>query len=498
MSFITTILGTVALSFFGFKIVQFLLSLVATLRRLAYIRRHLPGPKPHWFYGNIRDPGFNEPGFVWEQEAVKKYRRLLAVWVGWKPMVMLNHPDSIKELLSSTTIGKMGDEYKAFKEWTEGLGILEGAVWKRHRRLMTPSFHFQMLKRYVATINETADVLVNKLLKAADLGESVELSKTMALFTSDVIFRCAFSYMSHCQERESRMINVIDQLTSVLTYRMYTPLMLYDFVFRLSPKHKVWKDGIRYMHGIQEQIIKERRQKYAMEKEVSCDPQENVLDFLDTLLLSRDSDGEGLTDKEIRDEVNVFIFAGADTSSSALTWFFRVMAKHPKEQARVQEEIDQIFAGRDDDNVTFDDLNELTYTTQCLRESMRVYLNVPPFRVLREPLRVNGFTIPAGTEVMVNGYQIHHNPDVWGDDHMDFKPDRFERANVEKRDPFAFVPFSAGQRNCIGQQFAMEVLRLTAARVFRRFSVSLVKDSLPIYKIVTKPETEILLKFHRR
>ncbi|XP_071476290.1 ultra-long-chain fatty acid omega-hydroxylase-like [Diadema antillarum] len=381
MSFITTFLGTVALSIFGFKIVQSILSLVATLRRLVYIRRHLPGPKPHWLYGNIRDPGFNEPGFVWEQEAVKKYRRLLAVWVGWKPMVMLNHPDSIKELLSSTTIGKMGDEYKVFKEWTEGLGILEGAIWKRHRRLMTSSFHFQMLKRYVATINE---------------------------------------------------------------------------------------------------------------------PQEKVLDFLDTLLLSRDSDGEGLSDKEIKDEVNLFILAGSDTSSSALTWFFRIMAKHPEEQARVQEEIDRVFAGRDDDNVTYNDLNELIYTTQCLRESIRVYMNVPPFRVLREPIKVNGFTIPAGTEVMVHSYQIHHNPDVWGDDHMDFRPDRFERANVEKRDPFAFVPFSAGQRNCIGQQFAMEVMRLTAARVFRRFSVSLVKDSLPIYKIVTKPETEILLKFHRR
>ncbi|XP_071505743.1 cytochrome P450 4B1-like [Diadema antillarum] len=197
-------------------------------------------------------------------------------------------------------------------------------------------------------------------------------------------------------------------------------------------------------------------------------------------------------------QVNLFILAGSDTSSSALTWFFRVMAKHPEEQVRVQEEIDRVFAGRDDDNVTYNDLNELIYTTQCLRESIRVYMNVPPFRVLREPIKVNGFSIPAGTEVMVHSYQIHHNPDVWGDDHMDFRPDRFERANVEKRDPFAFVPFSAGQRNCIGQQFAMEVLRLTAARVFRRFSVSLVKDSLPIYKIVTKPETEILLKFHRR
>ncbi|XP_071505746.1 ultra-long-chain fatty acid omega-hydroxylase-like [Diadema antillarum] len=484
MLLVTTILGTVALSIFGFRIVQFLLSLVATLRRLAYIRRHLPGPKPHWFYGNIRDPGFHKPGYVWEQEIVKKYTRLLVVWIGWKPIFMLNHPDSIKELLSSTTIGALGDEYKTFTEWTEGLGILDGAAWKRHRRLLTPSFYFQMLKRYVSTMNETADVLVNKLSKAADSGESVQLSKTVAHFTSGVIFRCAFSYMSHCQEQESRLVNVIDQLTGVI----------YDFIFRLSSKHKVWKDGIRYMHGIQEQIIKERRQKYAEEKELP----KKVLDFLDTLLLSRDSDGEGLSDKEIRDEVNGFIFAGTDTSASALTWFFRIMAKHPEEQVRVQEEIDRVFAGRDDDDVAFDDLNELTYTTQCLRESMRMYSNIPPFRLLREPLNVNGFIIPTGSEVMVHVYQIHHNPEVWGDDHMEFKPDRFERAKVEERDSFAFVPFSAGPRNCIGQQFAMEVLRITAARVFRRFSVSLVKDSLPIYKIGTKPETEIILKFHHR
>ncbi|XP_072179827.1 cytochrome P450 4F6-like [Diadema setosum] len=345
MSFIPTILGTVALSFFGLKIVQFLLSLVATLRRLMYIRRHLPGPKPHWFYGNFRDPGFNEPGFEWEQEAVTKYRRLLVFWMGWKPVVMLNHPDSIKPLLA-TNIGRkvclndihnyknilviQGDEYRVFKDWTEGLGTLEGAIWKRHRSLITPSFHFQVLKQYLVVMNE---------------------------------------------------------------------------------------------------------------------PEKKAKDFLDTLVLAKDSNGNGLSEKEIRDEVNMFIFAGTDTTASALTWLLNTLAQHPEEQARVQEEVDTLFTGRDDDTVRYEDLKKLTYTTQSLRESMRLYVNVPPFRVLRESLKVNGFIVPAGTNVMVNNYQVHHNPDVWGDDHMDFKPERFERANVEKRDPFAFIPFSAGARS---------------------------------------------------
>ncbi|XP_071505751.1 ultra-long-chain fatty acid omega-hydroxylase-like [Diadema antillarum] len=400
MSLITSIFGTVALSIFGFKIVQFLLSLVATLHRLAYIRRHLPGPKPHWLYGNFRDPGFMEPGFKWEQEAVTKYRRLLVFWMGWKPIVMLNHPDSIKPILA-TNIGRKTDGYQVFKDWTEGLAIIDGDIWKRHRSLITPSFHFQVLKQYLVVMNEAVDPNYH---------------------TSSII-------------------------------------------------HKDVKE---------------------------TSPEKKAMDFLDTLLLAKDSDGNGLSEKEIRDEVNTFIFAGTDTTGSALTWFLYIIAQHPEEQARVQDEVDTLFAGRDDDSVRYEDLKKLTYTTQCLRESVRLYLNIPPSRVLREPLKVNGFTIPAGTNVMVNLYQVHHNPDVWGDDHMDFKPERFERANVEKRDPFAFVPFSAGARNCIGQQFAMDELRSAAARIFRRFSVSLVKGARPVFQAVTKPENEILLKFSHR
>ncbi|XP_071476283.1 ultra-long-chain fatty acid omega-hydroxylase-like [Diadema antillarum] len=493
MSFITTILGTVVLSFFGFKIVQFLLSLVANLRRLMYITRHLPGPKPHWLYGNARDPGFNEPGFKWEQEAVSKYRRLLVFWMGWKPVVMLNHPDSIKPLLA-TNIGRKGDEYRVFKDWTEGLGTLEGAIWKRHRSLITPSFHFQVLKQYLMVMNEALDVLIDKLHVAADQGEPVKTHETMSLLSHDVILRCAFSHQSNCQQKESREVEVFEKLTNICAYRMFNPLMFYDFIFRLSSKYREWKESYSYVHNVHDRIVAERRRVYATEKE----PEKKTMDFLDTLLLARDSNGNGLSEKEIRDEVNMFIFAGTDTTASALTWLLYTLAQHPEEQARVQEEVDTLFAGRDDDSVRYEDLKKLTYTTQCLRESMRLYVNVPSFRVMRESLKVNGFTVPAGTNVMVNNYQVHHNPDVWGDDHMDFKPERFERANVEKRDPFAFVPFSAGARNCLGQQFAMDELRSAAARIFRKFSVSLVKGARPVFQIVTKPDNEILLKFSHR
>ncbi|XP_071505747.1 ultra-long-chain fatty acid omega-hydroxylase-like [Diadema antillarum] len=446
MSVITTILGTVALSICGFKIVQFLLSLVATLRRLVYIRRHLPGPPPHWLYGNFRDPGFMEPGFKWEQEAVSKYRRLLVFWMGWKPVVMLNHPDSIKPLLA-TNIGR-----------------------------------------------KAMDVLIDKLHVAADEGEPVKTHETMSMLSLDVILRCAFSHQSHCQEKESREVEVLEKLTNICAYRMFHPFMFYDFIFRLSSKYHEWKESYSYMHGIHDKIVTGRRRKYAKEKE----PEKRAMDFLDTLLLAKDSNGNGLSEKEIRDEVSTFIFGGTDTTGSALTWFLYTMAQHTEEQARVQEEMDTLFAGRDDDTVRYEDLKKLTYTTQCLRESLRMYMNIPPSRVLREPLKVDGCTIPAGTSVVVNIYQAHHNPDVWGDDHMDFRPERFERANVEKRDPFAFVPFSAGSRNCIGQQFAMDELRSAAARVFRRFSVSLVKGARPVFQIVTKPDNEILLKFSHR
>ena len=126
----------------------------------------------------------------------------------------------------------------------------------------------------------------------------------------------------------------------------------------------------------------------------------------------------------------------------------------------------------------------MPFLLQCIRESLRLYTFLMPARTLLEPLTVDGRTIPRKSSVMVDYYQLHHNPDVWGDDHMEFRPERFEPERVAERDPYAFMPFSAGPRTCIGQHLAMLELQIAAARVLGEFSVGLVRDSEIVFSIV--------------
>eukprot|EP00057_Strongylocentrotus_purpuratus_P005214 XP_003730449.2 PREDICTED: leukotriene-B(4) omega-hydroxylase 2-like [Strongylocentrotus purpuratus] len=199
-----------------------------------------------------------------------------------------------------------------------------------------------------------------------------------------------------------------------------------------------------------------------------------------------------------RGKVNTFLLGGIDTTSSALTWLLYLLATHPEYQTKIQEEVDELFQDREIREVRREDLHRTPFLMKCVKESQRMYSFVSSSRLLTEPLVVDGLTVPAGTDLAIYPYQLHHNPDVWSDDHMTFRPSRFDRQNVEGRDPFAFIPFSAGARNCIAQQFALQEIQVAAIRIYDKFGFTLVRDSTPVFRIVSVPEDEILLGIHPR
>merc|ERR1711894_727816 len=124
--------------------------------------------------------------------------------------------------------------------------------------------------------------------------------------------------------------------------------------------------------------------------------------------------------------------------------------------------------GRDDDGLLWDDLNKLPYLTMCIKESLRHTPPVPFIgRELENPLEIDGVTLEPGTLIDMNIWGTHHNPHVWGDDHHEYKPDRFLHENMKNMDSHAFIPFSAGPRNSIGQNFAMNDMKTFMTRVLR-------------------------------
>jgi len=192
--------------------------------------------------------------------------------------------------------------------------------------------------------------------------------------------------------------------------------------------------------------------------------------FLDVLIHARTEDGERLSVPDIQEEVDTFMFEGHDTTAAAMTWCLFLLGHHPEIQERVHKELDSVFED-DGRTVTMDDCKNLTFLDQVIKESLRLYPSVPLFaRVTSEECEVNGYKVPAGVQVLIAAYSIHRSPLIW-DFPEEFNPDRFSKENSAGRHPYAYIPFSAGPRNCIGQKFASMEEKVLLSYVLRNYRV---------------------------
>ncbi|XP_078489132.1 cytochrome P450 4F2-like [Ciona intestinalis] len=446
-----------------------------------YLKSNWPEPESHWFWGSFgavmikisADPSYY---FTYMNDCMKKYPYGFRSQFG--PFIKsLNtyHPTIVKAILSGSAadVPKLKRAYKFLFEWLgHGLLVLEDKVWFRHRRLLTPSFHFEVLKPYVKTMNESSHVMVeNWLSKTSDNKVAeVEIFHCASLMTLDTTLRCLMSYQSNCQDENSTndYVTKIYELSETIVRRQRN----LNILNRIDPIYNATKEGRKYLklcddvHKFSESVIDRRK----------CDsgqPTHNrtrkYFDFLDTLLKARDSDGKGLSDSEIRAEVDTFMFAGHDTTASGISWTFYCLAMHPEHQEKCFQEIEEVMADRTD--IEWNDLSNLPHLTLCIKESLRQYPPVPIiFRKLNKDIEVDGKTIVKGTNVVLHIYALHHHEEFWKDPHI-FDPSRFTQENMKSMNSYTYVPFSAGPRNCIGQKFAMNKIKVAVAQVLRQFRI---------------------------
>lgn len=389
---------------------------------------------------------------------------------------MLVHPETIKIVLKTT--GKkprtLGSPYKFFLDWLgDGLLLSGGARWARSRRLLTPAFHFDILKPYVQIYNEATDLLVKQVSQYADTGNSFELFEVISMCTLDIILRCAFSFESHCQNggESHPYVKAVHYLTAAGTDRAWNPLLYSDFIYYMTPMGREFSRSCKYVHDVAEEVIDKRR-KVVENKQFE---NRKYLDFLDVLLTAKDENGEGLSKLEIRNEVDTFLFEGHDTTASGIMWTLYALACHPEYQDKVYNEIDSIMSHKEQPVIEWDDLQHLEYLHLCIKESLRLYTAVPVImRENTEDLTIDGKTFPAGTEFVLHLFSLHHNYEVWENPYQ-FIPERFTKDNVSKMDSFAFCPFSAGPRNCIGQNFATNEMKVVIANFLYRYRIEIDK-----------------------
>nr|XP_004672215.1 cytochrome P450 4B1 isoform X1 [Jaculus jaculus] len=464
-------------------IIGFLKLLCLLLRRqkLARAMDNFPGPPTHWFFGHvleIQKTGSLEKVVSWAHEFPYAHPLWFGQFIGF---LNIYDPDYAKAVYSRGD-PKAPDVYDFFLPWIgRGLLVLDGPKWFQHRKLLTPGFHYDVLKPYVAVIAESTHAMLDKWEKKARENKSCDIFCDVGHMALDSLMKCTFgkgdSGLGH---RDSNYYLAVGDLTMLMQKRIEQFQYHNDFIYYWLTSHgRRFLRACQIAHNHTDQVIRKRKEALQDKKEQEKLQQRKHLDFLDILLGARDESGIQLSDADLRAEVDTFMFEGHDTTTSGISWFLYCMARYPEHQQRCREEIRGILGDRD--SVQWDDLGKMTYLTMCIKECLRLYPPVPQvYRQLNKPVTfVDGRSLPAGSLISLHIYALHRNSTVWPDPEV-FDPLRFSPENVTGRHPFAYMPFSAGPRNCIGQQFAMNEMKVTSALCLLRFEFSLDPSQLPI------------------
>lgn len=278
------------------------------------------------------------------------------------------------------------------------------------------------------------------------------------------------------------------------------------FLFGLTSAKKEHDRCLAILHKFTNEIVVKRRESILNDKEAV---QVNYLDddsigikkkhaLLDVLLMAT-VDGKPLTNAEVAEEVDTFMFEGHDTVTSALSFALYCLSQNPEAQRKVFDEVTGIVGSDLNAYPTYNQLQEMKYVEWCIKETLRLYPPVPMFgRNLDEDVDLDGLTVPAGSNFNIMIYNLNMDPRYFKDPEV-FIPERFDDSKARPENPFTYVPFSAGPRNCIGQKFAMLELKSAICNVVKNFEL-LPSDVAPklLMQITLKSSNGINVGFKRR
>ncbi|XP_030226613.1 cytochrome P450 4B1 isoform X1 [Gadus morhua] len=453
-----------------FKITSLLIKRSNLVRHL----KAFPGPPAHWFFGHTLEV-MKRDGTAFDKSVAWGVRFPFAfpIWFGpFLSILNLHHPDYVKTLLSSTE-PKDDIAYRFIKPWIgDGLLVSSGQKWFNHRRLLTPGFHYKILKPYVKTMADCSRLMLDKWEGYSQTNEFFEVFGPVSLMSLDNIMRCAFSNNSNCQNEgeTNTYIKAVYELSDLVSMRIRVFPYHSDLIFYLSPHGFRFRRACRVTHRHTEEVIRKRKEALMEEAKPEQTQAKRNLDFLDILLCARDEDDNALSDEVIRAEVDTFMFEGHDTTASSISFLMYSLASHPQHQEICRDEILQVLG--DKETLDWDDLSKIPYTTMCIKESLRLYPAVPGIsrKLTKTMTFIDGRSMPEGSYIGAGLYSHHRNSTIWENPKV-FDPLRFLPENVSKRHPHAFLPFSAGPRNCIGQNFAMNEMKVVIAQTLRRYQL---------------------------
>lgn len=484
-------------------------------KHMVELAEKIPGPKQLPILGNALEfLGTSPEIFKRVYAKSHEFGSVIKMWVGPKLLIFLVDPRDVELILSSHVHIDKASEYRFFKPWLgDGLLISTGQKWRAHRKLIAPTFHLNVLKSFIDLFNANSREVVDKLKK--EIGKEFDCHDYMSEATVEILLETAMGVSKKTQDQSGYdYAMAVMKMCDILHLRHTKVWLRPDIIFNATKYAKIQEKLIGTIHSLTRKVIKNKRANFEkgirgstaevpdelktknFENKVSSktvveglsygqsaglkddlDVDEDIgekkrMAFLD-LMIEASQNGVVINDEEIKEQVDTIMFEGHDTTAAGSSFFLSMMGIHQSIQDKVVQELDEIF-GDSDRPATFADTLEMKYLERCLMETLRMYPPVPIIaRQLNQDVKlVSGdYTLPAGATIVIGTFRIHRLPEIYPNPNK-FDPDNFLPERSANRHYYAFIPFSAGPRSCVGRKYAMLKLKILLSTILRYYRVT--------------------------
>uniref|UniRef100_A0AAQ5XSU7 Cytochrome P450 3A n=1 Tax=Amphiprion ocellaris TaxID=80972 RepID=A0AAQ5XSU7_AMPOC len=459
----------------------------------------IKGPRPLPFIGTFLE--YRQGIHNFDTKCFEKYGKMWGLYDGRQPLLAIMDTAMIKTILVKECYSVFTNrrDFGLNGPLRDAVSVVEDEEWKRIRSVLSPSFTSGRLKEMYAIMLKHSSNLIKNLEKKAEADAVVEVKEVFGPYSMDVVTSTAFSVDIDSINHPTDPF--VANIKRMVKFNMLNPLLvlvvLFPFLLPLLEKMDVSffpSEVLKFFYSFLKTIKSDRNKN----------DHKNRVDFMQLMVDSQvaeiKQEDERLTDQEILAQAMIFIFAGYETSSSTLSFVAYNLATNPHIQKTLQKEIDETFPEKVRPN--YDGLMQMEYLDMVVNESMRLYpIATRLERVSKTSVEVNGVTVPKGTTIMIPVYTLHRDPSLWPEPEA-FKPERFSKENKDNIDPYAFLPFGAGPRNCIGMRFAQLMMKLALVEILQNFSFVTCKETDIPMELgndgFTTPKNPIKLKLEPR
>lgn len=405
-------------------------------------------------------------------------------------ITVVNHPPLIRHILLDNAANYRKDDLQ-LRVLAPGLGrgllTAEGEEWRLQRRTIAPLFTPRTVAGFFPAMVDAAERLVRRWQRRPE-GRGVDISLEMTRVTLDVLERTIFT---------QGVARDPDSLGRAIT-RYFEGLGRIDPVdiFGLPdwvPRIGRWRarPAIRFFEELVGELIENRKALLARGEPAPHD-------LLSLLLEAADPEtGRGLSDLELSANIVTFIGAGHETTANALSWSIYLLSQDERARGRIEREVDEVLG---DGPFEPHHLDRLVFTKAVLEEAMRLYPPAPFLsRAAINDDRIGDLHIPAGTVVTVAPYVLHRHRRLW-DEPDAFRPERFLPEERGRIDRFAYLPFGAGPRVCIGLSFSLQEAVIVLATIVRAVRLDLKEghEVAPLHRITLRPHNGLPMRLTHR